>query len=169
MKDSEDCRRTVTEFVRKELHEHVTEDDIEVAHTLPIPTPARPAQSATRGQVTTPVVIVRFCRRDVRDRIIVKRKVLKSTKIAKIVEDLTSLNMEVLNRLRNNDAVQKTWSSNGHIRALLKNGKKIKSDRLSQLKTVLLNEVLMSRCVPVVDVLVMLIHCLSYMYINVAS
>ena len=77
--------------------------------------------------------------------------------------------MEVLNRLRNNDAVQKTWSWNGHIRALLKNGKRFKSDRLSQLKTVLLNEVLMSRCVPVVDVLVMLIHCLSYMYINVAS
>lgn len=124
VKDSEDCRRTVTEFIRKELHEHVTEDDIEVAHTLPIPTPARTAQSATRGQVTTPVVIVRFCRRDVRDRIIVKRKVLKSTKIA-IVEDLTSLNMEVLNRLRNNDSVQKTWSWNGHIRALLKNGKKI--------------------------------------------
>jgi len=63
--------------------------------------------------VTTPVVIVRFCRRDVRDRIIVKWKVLKSTKIA-IVEDLTSLNMEVLNRLRSNDAVQKNvvleWS-----------------------------------------------------------
>ena len=116
MKDGEDCRRTVTEFIRKELHEHVTEDDIVVAHTLPIPTP--------RGQVTTTVVIVRFCRRDVRDRVIVKRKVLKSTKIA-IVEDLTSLNMEVLNRLHNNDAVQKTWSWNGHIRALLKNGKKI--------------------------------------------
>ena len=116
MKDGEDCRRTVTEFIRKELHEHVTEDDIVVAHTLPIPTP--------RGQVTTTVVIVRFCRRDVRDRVIVKRKVLKSTKIA-IVEDLTSLNMEVLNRLHNNDAVQKTRSWNGHIRALLKNGKKI--------------------------------------------
>ena len=43
VKDGEDCRRTVTEFIRKELHEHVTEDDIEVAHTLPIPTPARPA------------------------------------------------------------------------------------------------------------------------------
>ena len=66
-----------------------------------------------------------MCREDVRDRIIVKRKVkLKSTKIA-IVEDLTSLNMEVLNRLRNNDAVQKTWSWNEHIRALLNNGKKI--------------------------------------------
>jgi len=116
VKDGEDCRRTVTEFIRKELHEHVTEDDIVVAHTLPIPTP--------RGQVTTTVVIVRFCRRDVRDRVIVKRKVLKSTKIA-IVEDLTSLNMEVLNRLHNNDAVQKTRSWNGHIRALLKNGKKI--------------------------------------------
>ena len=99
----------MTEFIRKELHEHVTEDDIEVAHTLPILTPARPVQSATRGQVTTPVVIKRFCRRDVRDSIIVKRKILKSTKIA-IVEDLTSLDMEVLNRLRNNDAIQKTWS-----------------------------------------------------------
>ena len=82
---------------------------MDVQNDCTIPTPARTAQSATRGQVTTPVVIKRFCGRDVRDSIIVKRKILKSTKIA-IVEDLTSLDMEVLNRLRNNDAIQKTWS-----------------------------------------------------------
>ena len=44
--------------------------------------------------------------------------------------------------------------------------KRFKSDRLSQLKTVLLNEVLMSWCVPVVDVLVMFIHCLIVIHVH---
>jgi len=37
VKEGEDCRRIVTEFVRKDLHEPMTEDGIEVAHTVPIP------------------------------------------------------------------------------------------------------------------------------------
>jgi hypothetical protein len=70
------------------------------------------------------MVLVRFRNRSVRDSVITRRKVLKGTNCA-IVEDLTSLNVETMNRLRKNDLVQKCWTLNGHIYAYLRNGRKI--------------------------------------------
>ena len=42
-----------------------------------------------------------------------------------ISEDLTSLNVQTLNRAHNSPLVSKTWSWNGRIFALLNSGKKI--------------------------------------------
>lgn len=85
--------------------------------------PTRPNSSATQSSHIAPVM-VRFSCRELRDNVIRNRRLLKSSKIS-IVEDLTTLNMEVLNRLRNSELVQKTWTWNGHVQALLKNGQKI--------------------------------------------
>jgi len=73
--------------------------------------------------------MVRFLLRDVRDNVIRNRRLLKSTKYS-VVEDLTKLNLEVLNRLKNSDLVQKTWTWNGHARAFLRNGKKVRVEPL---------------------------------------
>ena len=45
------------------------------------------------------------------------------------MEDLTSLNLQLINRLKRSEQVDKTWSWNGHIYALLKNGRKIQVQR----------------------------------------
>ena len=116
VKENEDCRKVVTEFIRKTLHIHLDEDHIEAAHILP----ARSSQSAS----TPPTVVVRFFRRELRDSVIRSRRMLKDSKMS-IVEDLTSLNLELLNRLRNSASIDKVWSWNGHVRALLKNGKTV--------------------------------------------
>jgi len=69
---------------------------------------------------------------------------LKDTNVS-IVEDLTSLNMELLNCLKLDDRVQKTWTWNVHVRALMNDGRKvqvrpfqtldgIKCDLLTQLR-----------------------------------
>jgi len=49
---------------------------------------------------------------------------LKDSKTS-IMEDLTSLNMELLNRLRNSDSIDKVWSWNGRVRAVLRNRKTV--------------------------------------------
>jgi len=103
----------VTEFIRKNLHVHIGEDDIESAYTISARSRAEQATSSPSSRQVPPVVMVRFLRRDVRDNVIRNRRLLKSTKYS-IVEDLTKLNMEVLKRLRNSDLVQKTWTWNGH-------------------------------------------------------
>ena len=71
------------------------------------------------------IVIARFYDKSLRDRVIRQRKLLKNSGYT-IVEDLTSLNVEVLNRLRRDSDVDKCWSWNGHIYALLKNGRKVR-------------------------------------------
>ena len=75
--------------------------------------------SSSSSRQVPPVVMVRILRGDVRDNAIRNCRLLKSTKYS-----MTQLNMEVLNRLKNSDSVQKTWTWNGHARALLRNGKK---------------------------------------------
>jgi len=42
-----------------------------------------------------------------------------------IMENLTSLNMELLKRLHNNDSIDEVWSWNGYVRAVLRNEKTV--------------------------------------------
>jgi len=68
--------------------------------------------------------LVQFRYRDDRDKVIRARKSLKGTKYA-ITEDLTSLNLKTMNRLKNDENVRNTWSWNGKLFAILTSGKKI--------------------------------------------
>jgi hypothetical protein len=71
-----------------------------------------------------PTVIVRFATREVRDTVISKRKALIGTRCS-ILEDLTNLNVMVLNRVHSDCRVQTYSTWNGRIYALLKSAEKI--------------------------------------------
>jgi hypothetical protein len=62
--------------------------------------------------------------REHRDSVVRQRRLIKGTGMT-IVEDLTSLNVKTLNRVRNSDLVATSWTWNGRIFALLKSGKKV--------------------------------------------
>jgi len=132
VKADDDCRKVITNFVQTKLQVHIKEDDIEVAHTLPVRRVTTQSQSNTSNNASVSAtanynstIIVRF--RDIitRDKVIRQRKLLKSTKVT-VIEDLTNLNVELMNRLRRSDDVEKCWSWNGHVFAMLKNGKKVR-------------------------------------------
>ena len=71
-------------------------------------------------------VIVKFQSRKVRDKVIMKRKLLKGSAIG-IHEDLTKLNASLLNRLDSSPGISKSWSWIGKIWAIAKgsNAKKV--------------------------------------------
>lgn len=128
-----DARQSVVSFLNQKLHlQGVTVNDIEAAHPLPASTFNSQHQqagtaaelSATQRNNSRPPIIVRFVNRHHRDMVIASRKKLKGTKFA-ISEDLTTLNAKTLNRLRNDERVQVSWSWNGKIHALLRDGRKI--------------------------------------------
>ena len=104
----------------------IEDDDIDVAHPIPNRSSGtyhtNPDQDNPRQRHE--VVLIRFHRRTIRDKVIRQRRLLKNTRHS-IVEDLTSLNLQVINRLKRSEQVDKTWSWNGHIYALLKNGRKM--------------------------------------------
>lgn len=115
----EDCRLTAAKFIRDTLQvTAVTEADIEVAHM------AAGSLQSTPTQQRRPSMLVRFCRRDTRDLVIRSRRKLRGTHYA-VTEDLTTLNVKTMNRLRNSEHVHNTWSWNGKIFALLSNGNKV--------------------------------------------
>lgn len=118
----ENCRNSVTEFIRSKLHIHISPEDLEAAH--PLPSKSSTELTAATRQQQEPTVIVRFWRREQRDDILRNRRLLKGTPFT-ISEDLTSLNLKTLNRLRNNQQVAKTWSWNGRLYALLTTGRRI--------------------------------------------
>ena len=98
--------------------------DIDVAH--PVLRQQSDSASADVGVQKVPTVLVRFCRRDHWDLVIRQRRRLKGTGLV-VIKDLTSLNIQTFNRARNSPLVDKTWSWNGKIYALLKSGKKVLS------------------------------------------
>ena len=73
-------------------------DDIENAHNIP-------SKERNNGSWSKPSVIVKFRSRAVKDDVLRKRKLLKGSGVA-ISEDLTSLNLDLINRLQKSDLVK---------------------------------------------------------------
>ena len=71
-----------------------------------------------------PIILVKFKSKSVRLGVISKRKNLRGTNIT-IEDDLTSLNHQLLNRLRNSKLFKSAWSWNSQIFVLLENGDKV--------------------------------------------
>ena len=69
-------------------------------------------------------MLLKLKNHEVRDNIILKRKLLKGTPYS-IHEDLTALNVQLMTRLRNHEHVTQTWSWNGKVFAILDNDKTI--------------------------------------------
>ena len=113
-----ECRGVVHNFILHQLKCNMELDDIDVAHQV-----QSSPQSSQSGS-STPSIFVRFKSRSHRDAVIRSRRILKGTRVT-IQEDLTPLNVQTVNRLKRSDLVERVWSWNGKIFALLKNGTKI--------------------------------------------
>ena len=127
-------KQIMAKFFRERLKLPIDSGDIEAAYQV---TPRRQPSSVIRSNTdvssqpgsqsrpqTESSVLVRFCRSECRDQVIRQRRLLKGSGVT-IHEDLTNLNIQTLNRARNNALVDKTWTWNGRIYALLRSGKKI--------------------------------------------
>ena len=115
MKANENCKREVVGIVSHKLQiKTLTENDIDAAHRIGRPRDGKP-----------PAIIVRFFRRDWKEKVISSRRQLKGTGYV-ITEDLTSLNQKLLNRARFHEGVNAAWSWNGHIWCETKDGLKVK-------------------------------------------
>ena len=123
---SQECTTAVVEFFRTQMHCRVDADNIDIAHLVKPKVVSVPDgdQRRSRNGVLQPTVLVRFHSRTMRDSIIRERKILKGSKYA-VSEDLTTLNVQTINHMNKNDLVQKTWSWNGKLFALLKNDSKL--------------------------------------------
>ena len=93
---------------------YIKTNDIDAAHRIGKPRGDKP-----------PAIIVRFFRRDHRDQIIVKRRELRGTGYG-ITEDLTRLNLLLINRAKLHTDITSAWSWNGSVWALTTSGHKIK-------------------------------------------
>ena len=115
--EGENCRITAVKFMKNILRlADIDIADVETPHMT------AGSQQSSLGQRKRPTMLIRFY--DKRDYVIRSRKVLKGTHYA-ITEDLTSLNVKTMNRMRNNKDVRTTWSWNGNFFAILSNGKKV--------------------------------------------
>ena len=126
VKSQDDAKQKLAEFCRKKLN--VADFDgasIETVHITPIKlTSSTVSVSATITTQSTwatnePSDLVRFWNREDCDYVWRKRKTLKGTRCS-IVEGLTNLNVQTLNRVKNRAEVQSCWTWNGHSCATLK-------------------------------------------------
>jgi len=103
--------------------------DIEAVYPIPSRCPTVHSGTDIRADEPSPAnantILVRFRDCKTRDQVIRQRRQLKNT-IITIVEDLSSLNVDLMNRLRRSEDFSKCWSWNGHVHALLKDGNKLR-------------------------------------------
>ena len=112
------CVESVAKWINTSLKlSEVSPDDIGAAH--PLPTKRTGTDSSH-----PPTIIVRFNKREMRDRVISARKTLKHTDYS-VADDLTSLNMQLINRLKEDDRISDAWSWQGKIFAKLARNDKI--------------------------------------------
>lgn len=100
---NEDCLEKAATLFKDKLGVSVEKHDLEAAHRL------RP-----RKDGRPPAMIVRFMRRDKRQLVLQERRKLKGSGCS-ITEDLTHLNIKLLNRVQNHEAISQAWTSNGKI------------------------------------------------------
>ncbi len=95
----ENCKAIVLKLFKEKLKIDLPPYTIHVAH---------------RGGHKKESVLVRFFNRDDRFLILKNRKLLKGTHIG-IQEDLSPLNVKLMNQLQNDERIKSTWSWNGSI------------------------------------------------------
>jgi len=82
---NEDCQKVLSEFINTKLQVHLREDDIELAHPLPVRREGARSQSAQSSHPSSAtsssrdsIMIARFHDKSVRDRVIRQWKLLKT-------------------------------------------------------------------------------------------
>ena len=99
------------------LNINLQPSEIVAAHPLPM------RQYQDRPHI--PPIIVKFLRNSDKDRVIMARKGLKGRTVS-IHDDLTLKNKQLLNRVRNDERVETSWSFKGCVWCLLKTGENLK-------------------------------------------
>jgi septal ring factor EnvC (AmiA/AmiB activator) len=108
----ENCAEVFKQLLRNKFNINLSKEDVEAAHRVGRKFPDRPQ-----------AIIVRFTRRDTKQQILSARRQLKGSGIS-ISEDLTQTNAQLLNRLKNSELIEASWSSNGKIFGVVKATKK---------------------------------------------
>ena len=113
--ESASTSTTVVKFLDSKLGLKIDPSSFDAAH---------PLKSPKRADQSSQPVIVRFISRETKEQIIKFRKKLKSTRYV-IHEDLTKLNMQLLNRVHNHSDIVSAWSSHGKVFGTTAEGRKI--------------------------------------------
>ena len=111
-----DIDKTVIQLAKESLNITLKEEDIDIAHRV-----------GKVGVNKTRPIIVKFIRRNLRNKVLAARRRLKGSKKT-IVEDLTIQNLKLYNTVRGHSNVQQTWTRNGVVYALTYGGVKLKID-----------------------------------------
>lgn len=112
---TEDCLSSCCKIFCDLLGVVVKETDLEAAHRV-----GRPVANSSKPRP----IIVRFCSRRLREKVMANKKKLKGKKIS-VTEDLTVANYKLEREAYKHSASIATWSRNGKIFAKLKNGKTV--------------------------------------------
>ena len=129
-RNSDNPKETIVEMFRDKMHLHdIQPKDFEIVSILPINRDRRTRTDQTNRDEFNPAhqehaVCIRFNDRKTKELILQKRKILKGCRIV-TDEDLTSMNVKLMNRLRLDERIQNFWSWNGVIYAQLQNGNKV--------------------------------------------
>ena len=124
VEDKTSYRLAVSNMLNNKLGIHLKENDILVAHPV---ASRRPRQA--EGDSPSPPIIVSFSAeaKDRRYEAIARRKQLKNTGIV-VYEDLTQLNLKLINRLKSHQEIKAAFSLNGKIIGVTNTDKKIHFD-----------------------------------------
>lgn len=107
----EDTDKVIVELFNEKLGVPVTAADIDCCHRL-----------HSKDNARSPI-LVKFCRRSVKNRVYYSKKKLKGTKIV-IFEDLTKMRTELLKRARETYGMNNVWTSEGVV--TIKVGNKVR-------------------------------------------
>lgn len=113
---TEDCAKQCCHIFSEMLGVSTKESDLEAIHRV---------GRVEVGRKRPRPIIVRFLKRDQRDRILADRKKLKGKGIS-IAEDLTAANYRLERAAFRHSATLASWSASGRIFVRLKNGKILK-------------------------------------------
>ena len=117
VKENENCKDEVIKLLMENLEiSSLRAHDLDAAHRIGRSRDGKP-----------PTIIARFFRRDHCQKILTSRRKLKG-KGKGISEDLTTMNIKLMNRARNHAGIKSTWSWNGHIWVQAENGRKARID-----------------------------------------
>ena len=117
--DNDDCKQVVADFLSEKLRTKqngrvgVTRADLDAAHKLPV-RPLTSEERASGKEKRTPMVIVRFYSRELRDRVMLCRRSLKNSGCS-IQEDLTRRNYSLYLYLKKCPRLDSVWTWNGKV------------------------------------------------------
>lgn len=125
---SKDPKKTVADILSSKLGESVKREDLDATH---------PIGKSQNGHST---FIVKFHSRELRDKLMAKRRLLKrspkmqkNTPILVMQDNLTRQNVQLLKEVKQHKSVKSAWSWQGTIWALTAKDKKVKCDILMDL------------------------------------